>query len=87
MKANSASVIVNNTIALKANDQCTPINPPTTPTVRPLKALRPMLAIEYKPIKRPRMGGGERSWTIVCAIEEKARFKTPAKNSSVSDKK
>jgi hypothetical protein len=54
-------VIVINTIALNASDQWTPIKPPTTPTVKPLKALNPMLAIEYKPIKRPRNSAGERS--------------------------
>ena len=37
-KANSAMVIVIKTMALKANDQCTPIKPPTTPTVKPLNA-------------------------------------------------
>ena len=41
-------VIAISTIALNANDQCTPIKPPTTPTVTPLKALNPMLVIENK---------------------------------------
>lgn len=60
-KANSTMVIVINTIALSAKDQCTPIKPPTTPTVKPLNALNPMLAIEYKPITRPRNCAGDRS--------------------------
>ena len=61
MKARSATVIASNTNALPARDQCTPIKPPSTPTVSPLKALSPMLAIEYKPMTRPRNCGGERN--------------------------
>jgi hypothetical protein len=45
-----------------------------------------MLAIEYKPINRPRSGGGDLNCTIVWAIEEKQRFKSPAAKSSANDK-
>ena len=48
-------------MALIANDQCIPINPPTTPMVTPLKARRPKADIENKPINRPRKWLGERS--------------------------
>ena len=65
VKANSATVMVNKTIALAASDQCTPISPPNTPTVKPLKALSPMLAMANKPISRPRSCGGDSNCTIV----------------------
>ena len=77
---------VNNTIALAASDQCTPINPPNTPTVKPLKAFNPMLAMANNPINRPRSGGGERNWTIVCPMDENVRFNTPAVKRSDKDR-
>ena len=52
--ANSATVTANRIIELSANDQCTPMSPPTTPTVTPLKAFSPLLEVLNNPINRPR---------------------------------
>lgn len=53
-KANKPIVTASKIIALSANDQWIPIKPPTTPTVKPLNARKPLLDILNRPIKRPR---------------------------------
>jgi hypothetical protein len=62
--ANRAKVTAIKAIALMANDQWIPINPPTTPTVTPLKARNPKADMLNSPISRPRRWPGASNYTV-----------------------
>src|ERR1700680_967654 len=63
-----AQVMASTASAAAASDQCTPTRPPIRPTVTPLKARNPRLALLNRPSTRPRIGGGALSCTSVRAI-------------------
>ena len=64
--------------ALSANDQWTPINAPSTPTVTPLPVRKPSIDALNRPTIRPRRRGGARICTSVWAIEVNVTFSMPA---------
>ena len=61
-----------------SSDSRTPMKAPSTPTVMPLPARRPSMAVLKRPTTVPRMAGGARICTSVCAIDVKAMLKIPA---------
>src|ERR1043165_5441613 len=74
----------NNVAALSASDQWMPSQLPTSPIVTPLNMRIPKAAMEYTPMTRPRMAGGARNCTSVCAIELNDSSTNPATNSSTT---
>ena len=76
--------VTTTTIALSASDHWTLMSAPSTPTVRPLPARRPSIAVLKSPTTAPRTRGGARSWTRAWAIDANAMLNAPAITSSVT---
>ena len=67
-----------------SSDSRMPMNVPRTPTVTPLPARSPSMAVLKRPTTVPRRPAGARICTSVCAIDVNVMLNTPASTSSAT---